>query len=790
MQNDNILEKAKKLGLNTGNSSNHIDNLRTVAEQLGIDFDSLNSISDLENVLDQELASSQSNQEESLYDNQEEFNETSSSQNSSSSSRTGNQRAKFGEKEYNQALGEDGKYNKDFYKDKAKDIDDKLDAAKQAKDNKFKKVDPSDNKKVSPDGSDLIKKTKKEQLKDNLNYNKLKYEKAKNGWQAKKARAYEKMHPLQAAKNRASKGIEHATKEAGKKAASGATKLGKNAASGAKKLGSGLANAGKQLAKKTIQGLKLVIKAINALPLWAKIMIVAIAFIFLIILLHSGGVGDGDGEAGSYGYFDPAYDYNQTIVSYTNEAGENVELSISDYVKGVVYNLTKDGTYTDEQIKAMMVVVKTNVLSEGNYSNTTMKVTASSAYTYEDYTEMSEKLNSLYSEIENELYLPNTYSGGITSLSSSTSLELTPETFLEQTGNYNEILDNVYNTDGSHTIYDLADHVDYYTVTNNGGGDDFWWPIGSSEPTNGNIYGGKPIDTYIREGYVWREWSNKWHQAIDITGGTCVPYQGVSKNVIIASKSGVVTAAYDGCASYGYIGNSCGSKGTGNYVIIDHQDGTETVYYHMMKDSIVVKKGQTVSQGQKIGIMGSSGNSSGCHLHFGIKINGSFVDPEDYVSEANPRPVTEFKIKYVDARVNKQKVCKTLLASGFSEPATIAMMINIQEESTFNPNAIGDSGTSYGLCQWHLDRWDNLKKHRPNDWETISGQLEYLVYELKSVPRFARVYKSIVSSSDAKAISQEWCYYFEVPDKRDSVCPARTNNNITHMTAYVQNGCQ
>lgn len=785
MRNDNILEKAKRLGLDTGNSSNHLDNLRTVANQLGVDFDSLNNLNELEAILDNHLLQEQENENEYLNENNNENSAEIQNQSSSQNEhRNGQNRKPVGQEEYKKAIGEDGKYDKDYYKNRGEELDKKVEAAKEEKARTVKKADPNDPNPFDPDAPNNIQKNWKDKLNDNKDLTKAKYDRIKNKMDGAKAKYYEKAHPIKAFENRTAKKIEHGVKDVGKKAASGIKNLGK--ASGVKKAGKTLANGVKKIgnwfSRKALSGLLIAGKYFIS---FKTIIITAIVFLFVFIfllVLFQGGAGDAEAGAGSFGYFDPAYDFNQTIVVYTNEAGETTELSISDYVKGVVYNLTKDGNYTDEQIKAMMVVVKTNVLSEGNYSNQTMKVTASNTYTYEDYTEMSEKLDSLYLEIENELYLPNIYSGGITSLTPSTSLELTPEVFLEQTGNYNEILDNVYNTDGSLEIYDLADHVDYYTVTNNGGGDDFWWPIGSSETQNINgkkFATGKPAHLVITSKYGWRESTDSYHYGVDIGG---------DRNAnIIASKSGTVVGVKD---QYGRGACDPDYKYSANYVIIEHDDGSKTKYWHLEKGTITVKYGDRVEQGQVIGGMGNSGYSCGVHLHFEILINGSNVNPADYISANNPRPVTEFKIKYVDARVNKQKVCKTLLASGFSEPATIAMMINIQEESTFNPNAIGDSGTSYGLCQWHLDRWDNLKKHRPNDWETISGQLEYLVYELKSVPRFARVYKSIVSSSDAKAISQEWCYYFEVPDKRDSVCPARTNNNITHMTAYVQNGCQ
>lgn len=72
------------------------------------------------------------------------------------------------------------------------------------------------------------------------------------------------------------------------------------------------------------------------------------------------------------------------------------------------------------------------------------------------------------------------------------------------------------------------------------------------------------------------------------------------------------------------------SGGYGNFIIVDHGDGFVTRYAHCSK--IAVKKGQKVSQGQIIGYVGTTGNSTGNHLHFEIKVNGRFVNPRNYLS--------------------------------------------------------------------------------------------------------------------------------------------------------------
>ena len=130
--------------------------------------------------------------------------------------------------------------------------------------------------------------------------------------------------------------------------------------------------------------------------------------------------------------------------------------------------------------------------------------------------------------------------------------------------------------------------------------DDFIWPLSKRFV----------ITTYYLDKEYYKDFGI-WHYAIDVGGS------GINKSPVYASKSGTVKqSAYQ-------------AGGAGHYVIIDHGDNQLTVYYHLT--SRAVNKGDKVKQGQTIGTVGSTGNSTGPHLHFGIKINGSWVDPLKYV---------------------------------------------------------------------------------------------------------------------------------------------------------------
>jgi len=91
-----------------------------------------------------------------------------------------------------------------------------------------------------------------------------------------------------------------------------------------------------------------------------------------------------------------------------------------------------------------------------------------------------------------------------------------------------------------------------------------------------------------------------------------------------------VYAADDGVVAL--VGSS--SSGYGNYVVIAHSGGLDTLYGHL--STTVVKVGQTVAQGQPIGLEGSTGNSTGAHLHFELRINQKPVDPTPYLPPGAP----------------------------------------------------------------------------------------------------------------------------------------------------------
>jgi murein DD-endopeptidase MepM/ murein hydrolase activator NlpD len=127
----------------------------------------------------------------------------------------------------------------------------------------------------------------------------------------------------------------------------------------------------------------------------------------------------------------------------------------------------------------------------------------------------------------------------------------------------------------------------------------FMWPTTSTRITSD--YG----DTADR---------SSGHKGIDI-GAVKI---GVWGDPIYAADGGQVTIATF-------------SSTAGNWIWIYHGNGLYTVYMHC--STLLVSVGDTVTKGQQIATMGSTGNSTGAHLHFGVRLNGAYVNPWNYVSK-------------------------------------------------------------------------------------------------------------------------------------------------------------
>ncbi len=132
---------------------------------------------------------------------------------------------------------------------------------------------------------------------------------------------------------------------------------------------------------------------------------------------------------------------------------------------------------------------------------------------------------------------------------------------------------------------------------------DWIWPLGNAS-------------CYISSPYGYRSASisgNSFHGGTDIAGG------GISGKPVYASRAGKVITAVTS------------NRGYGIYVLVDHGDGYSTLYAHM--SARYVSSGDNVSKGQMIGRVGSTGNSTGPHLHFEVRYYGEKKNPMNFVKK-------------------------------------------------------------------------------------------------------------------------------------------------------------
>lgn len=166
----------------------------------------------------------------------------------------------------------------------------------------------------------------------------------------------------------------------------------------------------------------------------------------------------------------------------------------------------------------------------------------------------------------------------------------------------------------------------------------YWWPIGSDEVTDSEgikMSIGAPSSVNIVGNYGLTA-GNVMNNGINISG-----VDGVTN--VVAARDGTVISVSDengGLCTNGDV--SCGGE-YGNFVIIQHIDNNYTLYAHLATSSLTVKSGDVVKQGQVIGKVGSTGNTTGGYLHFEVRVGGndntSTQDPLQFINAENPRAV-------------------------------------------------------------------------------------------------------------------------------------------------------
>ena len=229
--------------------------------------------------------------------------------------------------------------------------------------------------------------------------------------------------------------------------------------------------------------------------------------------------------------------------------------------------------------------------------------------------------------------------------------------------------------------------------------------------------------------------ASTFHKGIDIPGG------GVSGKSVVASDSGKVVIA-----KTGYNG------GRGNYIVIDHGNKKGSLYQHLQ--SFSVKVGQSVNQGQEIAKMGSTGISTGAHLHFEIHecfsgTKGTPVNPQKYVSPNSSSKASKSlsisSASKVSASTSNSYTLNTTnsvakaifdfcIAKGCTPQVACGIVANADTETggTFSTKLINSIGAS-GLLQWLGVRLTSLKRKASKkgvSWTNLNLQLEHMWDEL------------------------------------------------------------
>lgn len=138
---------------------------------------------------------------------------------------------------------------------------------------------------------------------------------------------------------------------------------------------------------------------------------------------------------------------------------------------------------------------------------------------------------------------------------------------------------------------------------------------------------------------------------------------------------------------------------------------------------------------------------------------------------------------------NAALVIEYCMGKGLNYAASCAIAANIKHESNYKTNAVGDKGTSFGLCQWHNERGERMKTFVGPNWASnFTGQMDYLWYELTH--SYKGVYSVLVSVSDDGngliTATDKWIRSYEVPQGYDDpTSPTYVNRRKTAQSIYT-----
>lgn len=296
---------------------------------------------------------------------------------------------------------------------------------------------------------------------------------------------------------------------------------------------------------------------------------------------------------------------------------------------------------------------------------------------------------------------------------------------------------------------------------------------------------------YGRGGYGWGNGTYTWPvPGVDCISSKYGPRDGgfhagidiadAVGTTIVAAYAGVVVAAGE-------------AQGYGQWIVLSHGNVTGngdeyTTYGHI--SVIEVSIGQQVSAGQEIAKMGNLGRSTGPHLHFQVDIGdyggkSNSVDPMPYFQRVIQTGGTN------GTASENQDFCYNYITQnlGLSKAIACGIMGNINDESGFKISSTGDGGTSYGLIQWHNERWDGLVNFcNQNGYpvDSLEGQLEWMWWEFNNTESDAWSTMSGVpnTSEGARTAGANMCIHYERPSDKYNKAIGRGQNAVNFYQMY------
>lgn len=175
---------------------------------------------------------------------------------------------------------------------------------------------------------------------------------------------------------------------------------------------------------------------------------------------------------------------------------------------------------------------------------------------------------------------------------------------------------------------------------------------------------------------------SSYHQAIDIVG------EGHSVSDVIAVSDGTVEIAVNTVTTNNK--NARGTASYGNFVKIKHDDGTKSLYAHLKPGSVSVKTGERISEGDKIGTMGNTGNAHGVHLHFEIRNSDETrVNPANYMANKKQEELVLEKSEIVSDSIDSEVKSNAPIPSLDNE-----LTMNVTGSDSINNKGISKSSNS------------------------------------------------------------------------------------------------